>query len=131
MTADQDCLQCGKCCERWGWGQKGVVEDLIPWLEGDRQDILRHVSIRFSDGRWVSGNTISAEDLSRISRISYWQDPAGRRMRECPFFSRSGEGKARCRIHDVKPAVCRSFTPWNWENNEFYGNCPACREKTP
>jgi len=131
MIADQDCLQCGICCERWGWGQKGIIEDLIPWLAAKRHDILRHVSIRLSDGRRVNGITLSAEDLPRITRISYWQDSSGRRMRECPFFTRSDEGKARCRIHDMKPAVCRAFTPWNWQNNDFYGSCPACREKTP
>ncbi len=131
MTTDQDCLQCGICCERWGWGQKGIIEDLIPWLAGDRHDILQHVSIRLTDGRRVSGGAISGNDLSRISQIRYWQDSSGRKMKECPFFTRSVEGKARCRIHDVKPAVCRAFTPWNWQNNDFYGSCPACREKTP
>ncbi|NTV00626.1 MAG: YkgJ family cysteine cluster protein [Methanoregulaceae archaeon] len=131
MTSGQDCLQCGKCCERWGWGQKGIIEDLIPWLAAKRHDILQHVSIRLSDGRRLNGCTLSGNDLSRISRISYWQDPHGRSVRECPFFTRSGEGKARCRIHDVKPAVCRAFTPWNWQNNDFYGNCPSCREKNP
>jgi Fe-S-cluster containining protein len=131
LTAYQDCLQCGKCCERWGWGQKGIIDDLIPWLAGNRHDILRHVSIRLSNGRWVSGSAVSSEDLPRISRIRFWQDPDGRSLRECPFFARSGDGKARCGIHDVKPRVCREFTPWNWQNNEFYGNCPACREKTP
>jgi Fe-S-cluster containining protein len=131
MKPEQDCLQCGKCCERWGWGQKGVVEDLVPWLEEGRRDILQHVSIRLSDGRWVSGTAITAGDLLRVSQVRYWQDRDGTTIRKCPFFTRSGEGKARCRIHDVKPAVCRAFAPWNWENNEFYGNCPACREKTP
>jgi len=131
MTEDQDCLQCGKCCERWGWGQKGVIEDIIPWIKEGRNDILRHVAIRFSDGKRVSGNELSAGDLSRIARISYWQDPGGGKLRECPFFGRSADGKARCRIHDVKPRVCREFTPWNWENNEFYGSCPACRDKAP
>jgi len=131
LTVKQDCLQCGKCCERWGWGQKGVISDLLPWLESDRKDILQHVSVRLSDGRWISGSTLSRNDLPEVNRIRYWQDPDGRNIRECPFFMRSDDGKARCRIHDVKPRVCREFTPWNWENNEFYGACPACREKTP
>ncbi len=131
MTEEQDCLQCGKCCERWGWGQKGVIEDIIPWLREGRDDILRHIAIRFSDGKRVSGNELSAGDLPRIARISYWQDPGGGMLRECPFFGRSADGKARCRIHAVKPRVCREFTPWNWLNNEFYGSCPACRDKAP
>lgn len=130
-TDRQECLQCGKCCERWGWGQKGIVEDLIPWIDEGRNDILQYVSIRLSDNRRIIGTAISPGDLSRITRISYWHDPDGKRLKECPFFGRSEDGKARCRIHAVKPRVCQEFTPWNWENNEFYGNCPACREKTP
>lgn len=128
---EQECLQCGKCCERWGWGQKGKPEDLVPWITGNRRDILQHVSIRFTDGRRASGTGITLDDLPRISRISYWQDTSGRKMRKCPFFSRSPEGLALCGIHDVKPWVCRDFTPWNWTNHEFHGNCPACREKSP
>lgn len=50
LTQDQDCLQCGRCCERWGWGQKGIVEDIIPWILQNRQDILQHVSVWFTDG---------------------------------------------------------------------------------
>jgi Fe-S-cluster containining protein len=131
VTADQDCLQCGKCCERWGWGQKGIVEDLIPWLEENRTDILQHVAIRLTDGRRVSGSSLSAADLPRITRVTYWQDTDGTEVRECPFFRRSPVGKALCTIHEVKPRVCREFTPWTWQNHEFYGSCPACRDKAP
>jgi Fe-S-cluster containining protein len=131
MDPSQDCIQCGKCCERWGWNQKGVVEDLVPWVTSGRSDILRHVAIRFSDGSRVSGNRLSKSDLPRITSIRYWQDLSGRTLRKCPFFRRSEDGKAWCGIHDVKPLICRTFTPWNWKNNEFYGSCPACREKSP
>ncbi|MDD1672337.1 MAG: YkgJ family cysteine cluster protein [Methanomicrobiales archaeon] len=131
MTSDQRCQQCGRCCERWGWGQKGIVEDLIPWLASNRQDILRHVSIRYSDGSWSSGSALSGKDLPRVSQLRYWQDTDGNPLHHCPFLRRSEDGKARCAIHDIKPAVCRGFTPWTWQNHEFYGNCPACREKAP
>jgi Fe-S-cluster containining protein len=131
LTVEQDCIQCGICCERWGWNQKGIIEDIIPWIVQDRKDILRHVGIRFSDGRKASGAELSERDLDRISRIYYWQDPDGKPMRKCPFFRRSEDGKAWCGIHTVKPRVCREFTPWNWMNLEYYGSCPACREKAP
>lgn len=127
----QVCRQCGICCERWGWDQKGIIEDLLPWLENNRTDILQHVAIRLSDGSRVSGTGLTANDLPRIIRIYYWQDTSGRKMRECPFFRRDEEGRALCGIHDLKPRVCREFTPWTWQNHEFYGNCPACREKAP
>lgn len=132
MDHGQDCIQCGKCCERWGWNQKGVVEDLVPWVvTGRRDDILRYVGIWFLDGSRASGSTLTPADLPRIRSIRYWQDPAGHALRECPFFRRSADGKAWCGIHEVKPLICQTFTPWNWKNNDFYGNCPACREKSP
>ena len=131
LNREQDCLQCGRCCERWGWGQKGINEDLVPWLENNRQDILQHVSICFADGTKVSGSSLSIGDLTRISRIWYWQDTDGTDLRSCPFFWRSDDGRSWCRIHNVKPWVCREFTPWNWKNLEYYGSCPACRDKAP
>ena len=131
MPPGQDCLQCGRCCERWGWGQKGIAEDLIPWLTSGRQDILRHVSFLLDDGTKLSGTSLSIADLPRIARIRYWQDPEGKELRYCPFFWRSDDGRSWCRIHDVKPRVCREFTPWNWKNLDYYGSCPACRDKAP
>jgi Fe-S-cluster containining protein len=52
-------------------------------------------------------------------------------LRRCPFFWRSEDGKSWCSIHELKPRVCREFTPWNWKNLEYYGSCPACRDKAP
>jgi Fe-S-cluster containining protein len=131
LASEQDCIQCGRCCERWGWGQKGVIEDIIPWLAANRLDILRHVSVLLSSGRQTTGDCISPEDLLQVREIRYWRGRNSREMRKCPFFRRSGDGKAWCGIHALKPRVCREFTPWNWKNLEYAGNCPACREKMP
>ena len=131
MTPVQDCLQCGKCCEKWGWGQKGVIEDLIPWIEANRQDILEHVFIRFSDGKCCTGQNISKKDLARIIRIDYWTDPHGRTLTYCPFFWRAEDGKVYCKIHTAKPKVCIGFTPWNEDIRDYALNCPACRNNTP
>jgi Fe-S-cluster containining protein len=130
MANDQECLQCGRCCERWGWGQRGIPADIVPWLADNRQDILGHVMIWFSDGSRVNGCHVTEADLPRIARVRYWQDTGGRELRYCPFLRRSPDNRAWCGIHDCKPAVCRGFTPWTWQNHEFYGNCPACREKS-
>ena len=130
MGSESGCTQCGRCCERWGWGQKGIPEDLIPWLSDNRQDILQHVTLYLSDGKRVNGNEISSGDLTHVLRIRYWQDPSGKPLHHCPFLRRSSDRKAWCGIHDCKPTVCREFTPWTWQNHEFYGNCPACREKS-
>jgi Fe-S-cluster containining protein len=131
LTLDQDCHQCGKCCEKWGWDQKGIAEDLIPWIKNSRADILRHVGIRFTDGTKGTGLTISLDDIPRIARIDYWVSPKGRKMRRCPFFFRAEYGKAWCRIHGAKPKVCISFTPWNEGIRDYALYCPACRETAP
>lgn len=107
------------------------MEDLIPWLGNNRKDILQHVAVHFSDGSRASGIMLSFEDIPRITRIRYWQNPDGMELRKCPFFWKSDDGKSWCRIHDVKPRVCREFTPWNWKNLEYYGSCPACMDKAP
>ena len=131
MNPEQACLQCGRCCEKWGWDQKGIIEDLIPWITEGRSDILQHVGIRFSDGRRTTGHGLKREDLVRIARIDYWVSKKGRKMRHCPFFSRAGDKKAYCRIHGLKPKVCTSFTPWNEAIRNYALYCPACRDNAP
>ena len=127
----QECRQCGKCCEKWGWDQKGIPDDLIPWIEGDRQDILTHVLIHFSEGRTATAGGMAKEDLPRIDRIYYWVDPDGKKRDSCPFFTRRDDGRACCRIHDIKPAVCVGFAPWAEIWHDYGLNCPACRESAP
>jgi Fe-S-cluster containining protein len=131
MTKDQNCQQCGRCCEKWGWGQKGVLEDIIPWIKENRQDILQHVSIMLTNGKRANGKDITVDDLPRVARIRYWVEPDGRALRYCPFFHRAEDGKVYCKIHNAKPKVCISFTPWNEEIRDYALNCPACREKAP
>ena len=124
-------MQCGRCCEKWGWGQKGVIEDIIPWIRENRQDILQHVLIMFADGKLSTGRHISEKDLSRIVRIDYWTDPYGRTLTYCPFFRRAEDGKVYCTIHNIKPKVCTGFTPWNEGIRNYALNCPACRNTAP
>jgi Fe-S-cluster containining protein len=131
LTPDQDCKQCGKCCEKWGWGQKGVTKDIIPWIAQGRKDILQHVGIRFNDGTKKNGQDISLEDLPHIAGINYWVSMDGRKIRHCPFFFREEDGKVWCRIHDAKPKVCIRFTPWNEGIRDYALSCPACRENAP
>jgi Fe-S-cluster containining protein len=131
MSSGQDCRQCGKCCEKWGWDQKGIPEDLVPWIRERRTDILQHVRITFSDGRCSTGQDLSLSDIPFIRRIDYWVDPHGRKLTYCPFFFRAGDGKVYCRIHMCKPAVCIGFTPWNEGIRDYALYCPACRDNAP
>lgn len=130
-VTEQDCRQCGKCCEKWGWDQWGIPEDIVPWIARQRTDILQHVSITFLDGRRSTGRGLAASDLPRIARIYYWVDPQGGKLTHCPFFQRRDDGKVYCRIHDTKPAVCIGFTPWNEGIRDYALNCPACRDSAP
>jgi Fe-S-cluster containining protein len=127
----QDCRQCGKCCEKWGWDQKGIIDDLVPWVAGGRQDILTHVLVRFSDGRYCTAAGLVPDDLPRVNRIYYWVDPDGKKRSSCPFFERRQDGKVSCRIHDTKPAVCVGFAPWAGLWHDYGLNCPACPDTTP
>ncbi|MDD1716603.1 MAG: YkgJ family cysteine cluster protein [Methanolinea sp.] len=132
MVPEQMCRQCGRCCERWGWGQKGTAGDLVPWIEADRQDILQHVTIYLKNGRKVSGTEISEEDIPDIMKVKFWQDPNGRPLRHCPFLRRSGDGKAFCGIHSARPAICREYAPWNCDDSDYqYVRCQACRDRMP
>lgn len=131
MAPEQDCLQCGVCCEKWGWDQKGIVADLVPWIAGRRDDILRHVGIRFKNGRRTTGAGLRMEDLPGIDRIFYWVSPAGRNLKYCPFYEKRDDGKVYCRIHMVKPAVCTGFAPWKQVYRDYGLHCPACRDIVP
>lgn len=131
MPGLQDCQQCGKCCEKWGWDQKGIMEDLVPWIKNRRTDILQHVGITFRDGRRSTGQHLSCSDLPQIAVIAYWVDQQGRKLTYCPFFERRSDGNVYCRIHDTKPAVCIGFKPWNEGIRDYALNCPACRDSIP
>ncbi|HNQ30428.1 MAG: Flagellin N-methylase [Methanoregulaceae archaeon PtaB.Bin009] len=132
MSEEQICRQCGHCCERWGWGQSGSPADLRPWIEHGRKDILQHVTVYLDNGQKTSGTRITADDLPRITKVRYWQDPSGQPLRHCPFLGRSKDGKAFCGIHDLRPEVCRDYAPWNCGDGEYQNvRCLACRERTP
>jgi len=131
VTSDQECQQCGRCCEKWGWGQKGIVEDLIPWLDKNRRDVLQHVLITLPGGKRCLGSDIAREDLATLVRIDYWVDTNGRKLSRCPFFYRAEDKKVYCRIHTAKPKVCTGFRPWNEGIRDYALNCPACRNSAP
>jgi len=132
VLPDQICRQCGHCCERWGWGQEGTVEDLLPWIAGNRRDILQHVTVHLDDGRKASGTDITSDNIPQVIKVGFWKDPAGHPLRYCPFLGRSGDGKAFCKIYGVRPTVCREYAPWNCDDGDYqHVRCQACMERTP
>lgn len=131
MTEEQNCLQCGVCCEKWGWDQKGIPEDLVPWIRDRRSDILQHVGIRFRDGSRSTAKGLDESDLPSITRIDYWVYPSNVKLKHCPFYDKRDDGKVYCRIHMTKPAVCIGFAPWAEVYHDYGLNCPACRDIAP
>jgi Fe-S-cluster containining protein len=131
VSGEQDCLQCGVCCEKWGWDQKGIPEDLVPWIRDRRTDILQHVGIRFRDGTRTTGKDLTEAALPAIIRIDYWVSPEGTKRTSCPFYLKKEDGKVYCRIHTTKPAVCIGFAPWAEVYHDYGLNCPACRDIAP
>lgn len=131
VSPDQFCVQCGRCCEKWGWGQKGVIEDLIPWISENRQDILKHVSVTFKGKKRRNAREITKNDLQGITRIDYWVSPEGRPLTHCPFYQKAADGKVYCGIHTAKPRVCIGFEPWTEGIRDYALNCPACRNTAP
>lgn len=89
---DFTCLQCGQCCTNLDYSRALTAEDIAMWKKAGRDDLLAWVGKDKADG----GYTI-------------WIDPrTGEPQDPCPFLSMEG-GKAKCAIHDVKPAICREY----------------------
>jgi Fe-S-cluster containining protein len=131
VTPEQDCLQCGVCCEKWGWDQKGIPEDLVPWIRDRRSDILQHVGIRFRNGSRSTALGLKESDIPSVTRIDYWVSPSNTHLNYCPFYEKRDDGKVYCRIHMAKPAVCIGFAPWAEVYHDYGLNCPACRDIAP
>lgn len=82
------CLQCGQCCEEFGWHLVASSRDLERWRELGRDDLLS----RTSQSGWI------------------WVDPDTKaRLDRCPFIDRSDPAQVRCAIHEVKPDICRDY----------------------
>lgn len=107
------CRQCGHCCRRLEYRQEVTAEDVARWRELDRQDILEWVGIFRKDGR---------ESGYRIWVLPGTRQPA----RQCPFLEKiASENRWACRIHDVKPTICRNY-PVSRKHAVMTG-CPGIR----
>ncbi len=90
------CRQCGRCCRALAYHDAVTAEDVACWKKLQRNDILAWVGV-----------------YKRNNRTAYriWQKPGTRRLAEiCPFLKYdSPRNRWLCRIHDVKPAICRQY----------------------
>ncbi|MCP4575304.1 MAG: YkgJ family cysteine cluster protein [Deltaproteobacteria bacterium] len=90
------CRQCGSCCFL-DYHNEVTAEDVAIWRKLGRNDILK----------WVY--EIRCDGQSEKSQA--WVVPGTLKQAEtCPFLDKESESRRwRCRIHDVKPAICRQY----------------------
>jgi Fe-S-cluster containining protein len=93
------CKQCGNCCLNLTDAYQCSVDqsDIDMWGENLRDDILE----------WV--DTIGCGDGERVYDI--WISPrTGDDVSRCPWLRKlPKKNKYICRIHEVKPRVCREY----------------------
>ena len=94
---DFTCRQCGTCCQKLDYHNEVTADDVAYWEQTGRSDVLAWVGVFKKDGR---------ETVYRI-----WMKPGTRTFAEtCPFLQKNPhENKWICRIHDVKPRICREY----------------------
>ena len=91
------CRQCGDCCKFLDYHDALTTADVKKWQRMGRQDILNRVG--FSQ----------KADGTPTYRI--WVEPGStKRDEQCPFLKHlPAENRWICRIHDVKPRICREY----------------------
>lgn len=90
------CTRCGSCCLDLDYHSECTAEDVALWRRLGREDILA----------WVG-----EEPGPQGPRYLIWRRPGTPLYAErCPFLRRvPGDTAFVCTIHDVKPAICRSY----------------------
>jgi len=91
------CRQCGHCCRELEFNDSLNEADYRKWEELGRDDILA----------WVGTTRRNGETVSR----AIWILPGTRQFATtCPWLEKiRGEERWGCRIHDVKPEICRQY----------------------
>jgi len=93
------CKQCGNCCLNLydAYQHSADQSDVDMWRDHDRDDILAWVDpIELGNGGYVYDVWINPRTHDDVAR--------------CPWLRKlPGKDKYICRIHDVKPKVCREY----------------------
>ncbi len=95
-----ECRQCGRCCRELDYRHELERADFKRWEKLGRDDILERVATVTRAGRIVS--------------YAIWIEPGTRRFTEnCPWLTpaylKNKSTRWVCRIHDVKPDICRQY----------------------
>lgn len=102
------CKQCGNCCLNLdGFSTCASEADVRRWEAAGRVDILEWVDPVNFGYHWEYDIWINPRTEDDVSR--------------CPWLRKvRGENKYTCRIHDVKPDLCRNY-PLSREHAERTG----------
>lgn len=99
------CRRCGQCCKESWEIAVDFEKDLLGWIHERRFEILKHVVL----------NPKFLINPERYGNRPQWMIDGGHVLfgeanQRCPFLIDSTEDcQAGCRIHDVRPQVCRRF----------------------
>ncbi|MBT3191247.1 MAG: hypothetical protein HN341_01700 [Verrucomicrobia bacterium] len=110
-----ECKQCGHCClELEAFSTCASENDILRWDEEGRFDILE----------WVD-----PVDFGDHCEFDIWINPrTGDDVSRCPWLRKArGEDRYTCRIHDLKPDLCRNY-PLSRQHAEETG-CPGFVEE--
>ncbi len=113
---DFHCRQCGRCCRSLDYSRELTAQDVAKWQAMGRTDILEWVGVFEGHGH------------QKAYRI--WMIPGTTQPTEkCPFLHKvPSENRWACRIHEVKPAICRQY-PASRKHAVMTG-CPGFEKKS-
>jgi Fe-S-cluster containining protein len=90
------CRRCGHCCRDLCFEDGGTAADWEGFAALGRRDILAWIDPIRRDGRVVA--------------CRLWIDPAtGRPAAVCPWLVEEARGHFACRIHPIRPEICRQY----------------------
>jgi Fe-S-cluster containining protein len=94
---DFKCLQCGQCCRFLDYHKELTHQDYLLWQSMERADIMKRVRV--------------IKRAGEIAAYRIWIDPVTNQILEgCPWLVRDSEhNRYVCRIHDVRPKICRQY----------------------
>jgi Fe-S-cluster containining protein len=94
--ADFACRRCGRCCSALDFKNTGTAADWERFEKLGRTDILAWIAPVRRDGRVVA--------------CRLWIDPiSGRYTDGCPWLVEETPGRYACRIHEIRPEICRQY----------------------
>ncbi|MGA6926066.1 MAG: YkgJ family cysteine cluster protein [Desulfosarcina sp.] len=104
------CVRCGHCCRTLNYRDGCTAADFQRWRDLGRSDIIDWVSI--------------VRDKGRIVAYRIWIEPGTNHYADqCPWLQPSGtDGRAVCKIHDVRPMVCRQYP-----GSRYHARMTGCR----